>query len=119
MTATGSGSATSAIRSPPPARRTRRPARRRAAARSGRSASTLRGVNALETSRRSRVWSGGSTSSMPLRMSRQNGSWLRVGRPAELLVGGHVQVGTAEPAVAQQRVDVGVPGDQPLPVGSK
>jgi hypothetical protein len=32
----------------------------------GRSASTARGVNAFDTSRRSRVWSGGSRSSMEI-----------------------------------------------------
>lgn len=35
----------------------------------------MRGVNALETSRRSRVCTGGSTSSMPALITRQNGSW--------------------------------------------
>jgi hypothetical protein len=39
----------------------------------------------------------------------------RVRRMAEVLVRAHVQVGPAQPAVAQQRVHVGVAGDQPLP----
>ena len=47
-----------------PARATRPSASSRTRARSP---SAMRGVNALDTSRRSRVWSGGSTSSMPAR----------------------------------------------------
>ena len=35
--------------------------------------STIRGVNAFETSARTRVWSGGSMSRMPLRIRCQNG----------------------------------------------
>jgi hypothetical protein len=36
--------------------------------------STIRGVNAFETSLRTRVWSGGSMSRMPLRISHQKGA---------------------------------------------
>ena len=40
----------------------------------GRRPSTNRGVNAFETSRRTRVWSGGSMSRMPALMRSQNGA---------------------------------------------
>ena len=74
MTATGSGSATSDSRSPPPSAHSR--ATSSAASRStvGTSCATVRGVNALETSRRIRVWSGASRSSIPLPLSVWNGS---------------------------------------------
>ncbi len=74
ITATDSGSATSATRSPPPASASRSTSRSTFAWTRPRSRSTIRGVNALATSRRSRVWSGGSRSSMPLRIRCQNGA---------------------------------------------
>ena len=75
ITVTGSGSATSAMRSPPPLSANRVASSVAICRIRGRSDSTIRGVNALDTSRRSRVWTGGSTSSIPARTTRQNGSW--------------------------------------------
>ncbi|CAM5731713.1 hypothetical protein STENM223S_05981 [Streptomyces tendae] len=74
ITATGSGSATSLSRSPPPAS-TSAETRSSASPRTyGRSRSTVRGVNAFDTRRRMRVWSGGSRSSMPWSLRVWNGS---------------------------------------------
>jgi hypothetical protein len=75
ITATGSGSATAAIRSPPPSASSPPTSSSASRATVGRSDSTMRGVKALETSRRIRVWSGGSRSSSPCSLSVWNGSY--------------------------------------------
>lgn len=74
ITATGSGSATAVSRSPPPCatKSSTSPVASRWTV--GTSCSTVRGVNALETSRRIRVWSGGSRSSSPCPLSVSKGS---------------------------------------------
>ena len=76
MTAMGSGSAKSAMNSTSPfsARSSSRPSTSVCTA--GRSRSTWRGVNERDTSRRSRVWSGGSASSMLCWDSSRNSSLL-------------------------------------------
>ena len=107
----------SRCRSPPPAATSSSTSSSASRCTVGRSRSTVRGVNAFETSRRSRVWSGGSRSSMPVAdRACQNGA-CSAGRrgPAEVLVRAHVQIGPPQPPVPQQRVDVRVPGDEPLP----
>ena len=124
----GLGARRAARRSPPPAAARRSPASRStpppATASTSPSASsctgvridsTMRGVNAFDTSRRSRVWSGGSMSSMPCvdqmpeRVERRRGgSWPNSSCVAD------VQIRAAEPAVAQQRVHVVVAGHEPL-----
>ena len=82
-----------------------------------RSASTARGVNASSTSRRRRVWTGGSR----LSSSQRSNAWKSVqrgsrqigdaGREAELLGGVPVEERRAEPAVAERGVHVRVPGE--------
>ena len=73
MTFTGSGSATSASRSPPPLA-TRVPVSSSASRLIiGRRPSTMRAVNALDTRRLNRVCVGGSTSSIPARIRSQKG----------------------------------------------
>ncbi|MGC0384021.1 hypothetical protein RKD33_004238 [Streptomyces sp. SAI-129] len=74
ITATGSGSATSVSRSPPPAATSRDTRSSASSCTYGFSRSTVRGVNALDTRRRIRVWSGGSRSSMPWSLSVWKGS---------------------------------------------
>ena len=81
----------------------------------GRRPSTKPGVNAFDTSRRTRVWSAPSMSRIPALISRQNGACQAGGaaRPISSC-DGHVQVRAAESPITQERVDVGVPGDQPV-----
>jgi hypothetical protein len=74
MTATGRGSATTVSRSPPPAATSSPTSSDASRSTYGRSRSTVRGVNAFDTSRRIRVWSGGSRSSIPWSFSTWNGS---------------------------------------------
>ncbi|CAM5243040.1 hypothetical protein SGLAM104S_05704 [Streptomyces glaucescens] len=74
ITATGSGSATSASRSPPPRRTSPSTSSPASASTYGPSRSTVRGVNALDTRRRILVWSGGSRSSIPWSLRVWNGS---------------------------------------------
>ena len=71
MTIVGSGRAKSPIRSIRRRPRTSASSEPATASTRGRSSSTSRGVKAFCTSARSRVWSGGSTSSM-LRLSGRN-----------------------------------------------
>ena len=73
MTATGNGSASVAIRSNSPAPATSSIKASIICWIGRRMPSTIRGVNAFETSARTRVWSGGSMSRMPLRIRCQNG----------------------------------------------
>ncbi len=81
----------------------------------GLSCSTVRGVNALETSRRIRVWSGGSRSSIPWSLRTWNGSCSGGRcRPPEILVRVTVLVGSGQLPLPQQRRHVRVVRDQPL-----
>jgi len=74
MTVTGNGSATSWMRSNSPCSSAASSSPSTIASIRGRRSATVRGVNALDTRRRRRVWSGGSRSSIPSRTRVQNGS---------------------------------------------
>jgi hypothetical protein len=73
ITVTGKGSAISGSRSTTPAPPTRSTSSSQIRWTRGRSESTNRGVNAFDTNDRTRVWSGGSMSRMPLRIKFQKG----------------------------------------------
>ena len=70
ITANGSGKASASTRSTRPWRSAASSISSTSPVMRGRSASTARGVNAFDTSRRSRVWSGGSRSSMEMPRGR-------------------------------------------------
>ena len=78
ITATGNGTASSAMTSPPPCAASRSRIGSNSARNWGRSSSTRRGVNARLTSERMRVWSGGFRNNMvevlrlPSRSARPN-----------------------------------------------
>ena len=72
----------------------------------GRSCSTCRETKARLTSVRSLVWTGGSSSSIELRLDRVESSEMRAVAVGAAAVGNACRVLPAEASVAQQPVDV-------------
>ena len=115
MTATGTSSSRSAIRSNSPSASAPSIASPTMASIRGRSASTVRGVNAVDDQpSQARVVGRLHVDHLDRQQVPERRLVLGRGRATPRLVGGDVEIRAAQPPVAQQRVDVGVTRDEPL-----